>query len=154
MALAEIGAPAHLASAALASMLRVDRENLRGRAWCAEALVKVGAEADLAVPALLEALGDPSEEVRSVAVLSLEHYGPEAADRGALQALIDTLHDPHWKVRGNAACALPKMGPDPDLAALVTTPLEIAARDDSDYVSNCATRALGELKDLAAAPAP
>jgi HEAT repeat protein len=143
MALYEIGPAARPAAADLVRMLKTDAENLRGRSWCASALPKIGTDPNLAVPALIRALSeDPSEEVRAVAVLSLESYGLEAAQRGATRSLMDALLDPHWKVRGNAACALPKMGSDAEVAI---SPLETALRDETEYVRNCAERALAEL---------
>ena len=143
MALYEIGPAARPAAADLVDMMINDVENLRGRAWCASALPQLNASPDLAVPALERVLSDdPSEEVRSVAVLSLEAYGMEAARRGATRSLIDALLDPHWKVRGNAACALPEMGDDAEMAI---SGLEAALRDDTEYVRNCAARALAAL---------
>ncbi len=144
MALFEIGPAARPAAADLVQMLETDAENLRGRAWCASALPKLNADPDLAVPALARALSsDESEEVRSVAVLSLEAYGLAAAKRGATRFLIDALLDPHWKVRGNAACALPEMGAEAEIAV---SRLEAALRDDTEYVRDCAARALAELE--------
>lgn len=143
MALFEIGPGAVSAATALVQMLEADVENLRGRSWCATALPKLKADPDLAVPALARALAeDPSDEVRAVAVLSLETYGFEAARRGATRFLVDALLDPHWKVRGNAACALPEMGAD---AKRAISQLEGALRDETEYVRNCAARALAEL---------
>ena len=81
--------------------------------------------------------------MRSVAVLSLERYGLEAAQRGATRSLMDALLDPHWKVRGNAACALPEMGSSAEVAV---SRLEGALLDDTEYVRNCAMRALSELE--------
>ena len=66
----------------------------------------------------------------------------EAARRGATRSLIDALLDPHWKVRGNAACALPEMGDDAEMAI---SGLEAALRDDTEYVRDCAARALAAL---------
>ena len=107
------------------------------------ALPKLNAEPDLAVPALIRALSsDASEEVRSVAVLSLEAYGLEASKHDATRFLMDALQDPHWKVRGNAACALPKMGAEAEIAV---SRLETALRDETEYVRDCAARALAEL---------
>jgi HEAT repeat protein len=143
MALYEIGPAARPATADLVHMMENDVENLRGRSWCASALAKLKADPDLAVPALARALSDdPSEEVRSVAVLSLEAYGMEAARRGATRSLMDALLDSHWKVRGNAACALPEMGPDAEMAI---SNLEVALRDETEYVRDCAARALAAL---------
>ena len=144
MALYEIGPAAEPAAAELVHMLETDAGNLRGRAWCASALPEIHVHPDLAVPALIRALQeDTSEEVRSVAVLSLERYGREAAQRGATRSLMDALLDPHWKVRGNAACALPEMGSSS--AEVAVSRLEGALLDDTEYVRNCAMRALSEL---------
>ncbi|HEB89121.1 MAG TPA: HEAT repeat domain-containing protein [Deltaproteobacteria bacterium] len=149
MALDEIGPMARSATGALLRMLEGDRENRRGRAWCASALAKVEADPDLAVPALLRALReDPSEEVRSVAVLSLEHYGREAGCRFAIRGLVDALDDPHWKVRGNAACALPEMGAE---ASRIASDLARALHDEAPYVRGCAVRALAEVDPGSAA---
>ncbi len=147
LALAEIGRDAYYAAPDLIRMLATDRANLRGRAWCADALPRVEAAPELAVPALTAALQDESHEVRSVAVLSLEKYGEPA--RSAVPALTRALQDEHWNVRGNAACALGDLGGEAQVPDLIT-----ALEDEAPYVRGCAAEGLGELGPLASHALP
>lgn len=100
-----------------------------------EALAAIGGPE--AAAAVLPALEDPVSEVRLAAVKGTADLDPALAVTRLASIVTD---DPEWEIRVQAAGALGRTASPDALGAL-----EVAARDENEFVRAAATRALNEV---------